>query len=73
MNDIEEKIFNELKIKDNHFNHLASKHESFDKKINTLLKTKSFNDIEVEKLKKEKLKLKDKIYSLVYKYELPTT
>jgi len=57
----------ELRIK-----HLEDAHRALDKQIDTLEKTGLFEDLKLEKLKKERLLLKDKLAILKAKQELHT-
>lgn len=47
-----------------HLKELASRHSDIDDKIRDIQKTPAPDEIEVSKLKKEKLRLKDEIASL---------
>ena len=52
-----------LKQSDNHFHHLFDKHNALDDKIT--LEGEHLDTLELEKLKKEKLKLKDELYAMI--------
>jgi uncharacterized protein YdcH (DUF465 family) len=49
--------------------HLEDAHKSLDKQVDLLEKTGLFEDLKLEKLKKERLLLKDKIAILKHKQE----
>jgi uncharacterized protein YdcH (DUF465 family) len=49
--------------------HLEDAHRSLDKQVDALEKTGLFEDLKLEKLKKERLLLKDKIAILKHKQE----
>jgi uncharacterized protein YdcH (DUF465 family) len=55
----------ELRIK-----HLEEAHRALNKQIDTLEKTGVFEDLELEKMKKQRLQLKDKIAILVLKHQV---
>lgn len=57
---------------ENRIKHLEEAHHSLNKQIDGLEKTGVFDDIELEKLKKQRLLLKDKIAILKAKQELHT-
>ena len=59
-------IISKMKIDDTHFARIFEKHNDLDNKI---LKSDYLSDIEMEKLKKEKLKLKDEAYNIILKYK----
>jgi uncharacterized protein YdcH (DUF465 family) len=52
--------------------HLEEAHKALDKQIDTLEKTGLFEDLRLEKLKKERLLLKDKLAILKHKQQLHT-
>jgi uncharacterized protein YdcH (DUF465 family) len=52
--------------------HLEDAHRSLDKQVDALEKTGLFEDLKLEKLKKERLLLKDKIAILKHKQQLHT-
>ncbi len=62
-------VITELKQKDNHFHRLFDKHNALDEKITEMEKSNTVDQFEIEKLKKEKLKLKDEVYSIVINYK----
>jgi uncharacterized protein YdcH (DUF465 family) len=45
----------------NHLKHLIKEHQNLDKTIDTMEKTGIFNDLKIEDLKKQRLRLKDEI------------
>lgn len=49
--------------------HLEDAHKSLDKQVDALEKTGLFEDLKLEKLKKERLLLKDKIAILKHKQQ----
>ncbi|MBP7741944.1 MAG: DUF465 domain-containing protein [Aliarcobacter sp.] len=57
----------ELKQKDAHFHRVFEKHNDLDHEISNLEKSHA-DQFEIETLKKEKLKLKDEIYSMLTKH-----
>ncbi|NQY20548.1 MAG: DUF465 domain-containing protein [Campylobacteraceae bacterium] len=57
---------NKLKKENGHFLKLFEKHNNLDEEITVLVKNFA-NDVEIEKLKKEKLRLKDEIFTLILK------
>lgn len=60
----------ELKSKDPHFAKIFEKHNELDHDIANLEnKTTYANDFELDRLKKEKLRLKDEIHLMVVKYK----
>lgn len=60
-------IITELKQKDAHFNKLFDKHNELDEEVAEL--EKNFADqFEIEAKKKDKLKLKDEVYTYIMKY-----
>ncbi len=61
-------IITELKQKDGHFIKVFEKHNSLDEEIAEMEKNHA-DQFEVEKKKKEKLKLKDEVYNIVVKYK----
>lgn len=58
----------ELKQKDAHFNKLFEKHNELDDVIEKLEESHA-DQFAIETKKKEKLKLKDEIYSIIVKYK----
>jgi uncharacterized protein len=61
-------LISELKNKDAHFTHLFEKHNALDQKIQNLeARIEHATEDEIEKLKKEKLHLKDEIYTILQK------
>ncbi len=54
---------------ENRIKHLEEAHRALDKQVNTLEKNGLFEDLKLEKLKKERLLLKDKIAILKHKQE----
>ncbi len=65
----EREIISKLKKENKHFARIFDKHNVLDTQIAEAEKTGHFTDLEVEKLKKEKLLLKDEIYSMIVKYK----
>jgi uncharacterized protein YdcH (DUF465 family) len=52
--------------------HLEEAHRALDKQVDTLEQTGLFEDLKLEKLKKERLLLKDKLAILKHKQQLHT-
>ncbi len=61
-------IITELKQKDGHFIKVFEKHNSLDEDIAEMEKNHA-DQFEIEKKKKEKLKLKDEVYNIIVKYK----
>lgn len=58
-----------LKVEDNHFTKIFERHNELDDKINNIEQGREhLSDIDLEKLKKEKLKLKDEAHSILMKF-----
>lgn len=53
----------------NRIQHLEELHKVLDKKISGLEKTGRFDDLELQKLKRQKLTLRDQIEELKHKHE----
>jgi uncharacterized protein YdcH (DUF465 family) len=49
---------------DNHIRHVTREHDKLDAEIERVLRQKSWNEFDVENLKKTKLKLKDELSKL---------
>ena len=64
-------IITKLKTSDNHFKKIFDKHNELHDKIAKLEEggVDHTNPLEIETLKKEKLLLKDEIYSMIVKYK----
>ncbi len=62
-------LISKLKTEDKHFARIFDKHNELDTQIAEAEKRGHFTDMEMEKLKKEKLLLKDEIYSMIIKYK----
>ena len=60
-------LITELKQKDGHFHKLFEAHNALDDSIAKLEKSHA-DQFEIESKKKEKLKLKDEIYSIIVKH-----
>ena len=58
----------ELKQKDTHFHKVFERHNGLDHEI-AQLENSHADQFDIEALKKEKLKLKDEIYSMIVKYK----
>lgn len=59
-----------LKTQNRHFARIFDKHNELDDKISAIEKDKShLEQKELEKLKKEKLKLKDEAYAMILEYK----
>ncbi|CAM4014748.1 YdcH family protein [Arcobacter cloacae] len=61
-------VITELKQKDAHFHKVFEKHNDLDHEI-VRLEESHADQFEIEAKKKEKLKLKDEIYSMIVKYK----
>lgn len=59
-------LIKELRAKDPHFDALCEKHDDLNDRID---ERDISSDLELDKLKKEKLRLKDEIYATVLKYK----
>jgi hypothetical protein len=53
----------------NRIKHLEEAHRALDKQIDTMEKTGIFDDLKIEELKKQRLRLKDDIAILKHKHE----
>jgi uncharacterized protein YdcH (DUF465 family) len=62
-------LITELKQKDGHFHKLFEAHNALDDSIAKLEKSHA-DQFEIESKKKEKLKLKDEIYSILVNYKV---
>jgi uncharacterized protein len=60
-------IVTKLKVEDKHFSRLFDKHNALNDKID--LEGQHMPDIELETLKKEKLKLKDELYTIIVAFK----
>lgn len=61
-------IITELKQKDAHFHKIFDRHNELDEEIESMGKDLA-NQFDIEAKKKEKLKLKDEVYSYIVKYK----
>lgn len=61
-------LITELKQKDAHFHRLFDQHNDLDNEITKLVQSHT-DDVTVEIKKKEKLKLKDELYSMIINYK----
>lgn len=64
----ERELIAELRQKDAHFSRLFDKHNDLDHEI-VRLEDAHADEFEIETKKKEKLRLKDEIYSLILKHK----
>jgi hypothetical protein len=63
-------IISEIKTKNAHFAKIFERHNELDKMITSVEEGREFmEDIELDKLKKEKLKLKDEAYAMIMEYK----
>ena len=63
-------IISKLKQENAHFAKIFEKHNELDKLITEVEEGREhMDDFELEKLKKEKLKLKDEAYAMIIKYK----
>ena len=65
-------LMSRLKTEDMHFKHLFDKHNDLDQKIKNLedhINQVHARDEEIERMKKEKLHLKDQIYQVLLRHK----
>ena len=63
-------IISKLKVENAHFAKIFEKHNELDKAIADVEEGREhMDDFDLEKLKKEKLKLKDEAYAMIMKYK----
>jgi len=63
-------IIPEIKTKNAHFAKIFERHNELDKEIENADAGREFiNDVQLDKLKKEKLKLKDEAYAMIMEYK----
>ncbi|MFK5882435.1 MAG: DUF465 domain-containing protein [Sulfurospirillum sp.] len=63
-------IISEIKTKNAHFAKIFERHNELDQKISDIDAGREFmDDAELDKLKKEKLKLKDEAYAMIMDYK----
>lgn len=63
-------IISEIKTKNAHFAKIFERHNELDKTITSVDEGREFmDDVELDKLKKEKLKLKDEAYAMIMEYK----
>lgn len=63
-------IISKLKVENAHFAKIFERHNELDQKVTDVEEGREpMDDLELEKLKKEKLKLKDEAYSFIVKYK----
>ena len=63
-------IISKLKQENAHFAKIFEKHNELDDRIKEVEEGREhMDDLELEKLKKEKLKLKDEAYAMILKYK----
>ncbi len=63
-------IISKLKVENPHFAKIFEKHNELDKIVTDVEEGREhMDDLELEKLKKEKLKLKDEAYAMILKYK----
>jgi hypothetical protein len=63
-------IISQLKVQNAHFAKIFEKHNELDQKVLDVEEGREpMDDLELEKLKKEKLKLKDEAYAMIVKYK----
>lgn len=61
-------LINQLRSTDRHFSHLFDKHNRLDEQIQRMeARSMQATDAEIETLKKEKLLMKDQLYSMLKK------
>lgn len=62
-------LITKLKVEDAHFAHLFEKHNELDHRIKAIEnRIELATDVELENLKKEKLRLKDEMYAILKKH-----
>jgi uncharacterized protein YdcH (DUF465 family) len=63
-------IVSKLKVENAHFAKIFEKHNELDEIVTEVEEgRKAMDDLELEKLKKEKLKLKDEAYAMILEYK----
>jgi len=63
-------IISKLKVENAHFAKIFDRHNELDHKVLDVEEGREpMDDLELEKLKKEKLKLKDEAYAMIIKYK----
>ncbi|NPA81330.1 MAG: DUF465 domain-containing protein [Epsilonproteobacteria bacterium] len=63
-------IISKLKVENPHFAKIFEKHNELDKIVTDVEEGREhMDDLELEKLKKEKLRLKDEAYAMILKYK----
>lgn len=62
-------LITKLKGTNARFTTLFDKHNNLDEKIAEMQKSNTSNDLEIEALKREKLRLKDEIYAFLTEYK----
>jgi len=63
-------IISKLKVENSHFAKIFEKHNELDELITEVEEgRKAMDDLELEKLKKEKLALKDEAYAMILEYK----
>lgn len=63
-------IISKLKVENAHFAKIFEKHNELDDKVSEVEDGRAhMEQLELEKLKKEKLKLKDEAYTIIVKYK----
>jgi len=63
-------IVSKLKVEDAHFHKIFDRHNELDDLITEVEEgRKPMDDLELEKLKKEKLRLKDEAYAMIIEYK----
>ncbi len=63
-------IISKLKVENPHFAKIFEKHNELDKIVTDVEEGREhMDDFELEKLKKEKLRLKDEAYAMILKYK----
>ena len=63
-------VITKLKVEDAHFAKIFERHNALDDKVTEVEDGREhMEQLELEKLKKEKLKLKDEAYAMILKYK----
>lgn len=69
LSEFPKEVVDELREKNPHFDAIVTKHEELKKRVKEVEEGREFmEDSELEKLKLEKLKLKDEAYTLLNQY-----
>lgn len=65
--------FHHLKMNDHHFQHLLQQYEALDTEVNKVdHEQEARSDVELEKIKKERVAIKDSLYQIMLKHKNDT-